>query len=256
MLKKLLFIPFLSIFLFAGVVQAQPKDLPDPGMLPDNSFYFLKSWSEGIGTISTLDDVAKAERFLYLSERRLSEANALVAQGKTELAAEAVDRYHEQLNLALVKAEAAKAKGLNTDGIFTNISLATLNHQVVLADVYQKVPEQARPGIERAMQASMHGHEKATKAVSDNKREENIQKIKIKRQEVEKRYKGLKEKERGTPARPDTGRPATPGENNSKKPGVDGVDKEKPEMPEMKGKPPGSMDKPGKEKPQSPGKRY
>jgi len=137
-------VPLLLVFLFAGAVQAQTNDLPKPGMLPGNPFYFLKSWSEGIGTFFTFGDVAKAERFLNLSEKRSAEANALVAKGKPEIAEKAIGKYQAQLDRALAKAEEAKAKGLDTDEVLAKVSEATLKHQAVLADVYERVTEQAK----------------------------------------------------------------------------------------------------------------
>lgn len=251
MLKKLLLVPLLTLFLFAGVVQAQTNDLPEPGMLPGNPFYFLKSWSEGIGTFFTFGDVAKAERFLNLSEKRLAEANALVAKGKPEVAEKAVVRYQEQLNRALTKVEEAKAKGLDTDEILARVSKATLKHQAVLADVYEKVPEQAKSAIQRAMQVGMRGHEEALKAVSGQKREEVMEQIEQKKQEVEQRLEELRDKgipiptiptreeiEQRIPARPETGKPETPGQpqTQGQEREIEEVEAGKPEIPET-GKP-------------------
>lgn len=256
MVKKLLLVPLLAIFLFAGVVQAQTNDLPEPGMLPGNPFYFLKSWSEGIGTFFTFGDVAKAERFLNLSEKRLAEANALVAKGKPEVAERAVGRYQEQLNRALTKAEEAKAKGLDTDEVLAKVSEATLKHQAVLADVYERVPEQAKSAIERAMQAGMRGHEEALKAVSGQKREEVMQNVEEKRQEVEQKLEGLRDKgipiptiptreeiEQRIPARPET-----------QEREVEETEIEKPEVPEVESETPGGAGQPETGEPQTPGR--
>ena len=207
-IKKLLLGIFLSMFLFTGMVQAQTNDLPEPGLLPDSPFYFVKSWSEGIGTFFTFGDVAKAERFLNLSEKRLAEADALVAKGKPEVAEGAVGRYQEHLGRALTKAEEAKTKGLDTDEVLAKVAETTLKHQAVLADVYEKVPTQAKSAIERAMQASMRGHEEALRAVSGQKREEVMEQAGQKRQEIEQKLKGLRDK--GIPIPTIPGRSETP----------------------------------------------
>ncbi|MDT8436265.1 MAG: DUF5667 domain-containing protein [Gemmatimonadota bacterium] len=47
-------------------------------------FFFLKSMSESIGTFFTVGEVNKAERALQLSEKRLAEARARAADGKSE----------------------------------------------------------------------------------------------------------------------------------------------------------------------------
>jgi hypothetical protein len=251
MIKKLLLVPLLSIFLFAGVVQAQTSDLPEPGLLPDSLFYFVKSWSEGIGTFFTFGDVAKAERFLNLSEKRLAEVDALVAKGKPEVTEGAIGRYQEHLGRALIKAEEAKTKGLDTDEVLAKVAEATLKHQAVLADVYEKVPAQAKSAIERAMQAGMRGHEEALKAVSGQKREEVMEQAEQKRQEVEQKLKGLRDK--GIPI------PAIPTKEEIEKripgrPETQEREVEKPEVPEVESETPGGAAKPETGKSGTPGR--
>jgi len=45
------------------------------------------------------------------------------------------------------------------------VGRATSKHLEVLAEVYEKVPEQAKPAIENAMKASVKGHEKAVEVL-------------------------------------------------------------------------------------------
>ncbi|MFH1864026.1 MAG: DUF5667 domain-containing protein [bacterium] len=246
MIKKLLLGIFLSMFLFTGMVQAQISELPEPGVLPDSPFYFVKSWTEGIGTLFTFGDVAKAERFINLSEKRLAEAEALVEKGKPEIAERAIGRYQEHLDRALTKAEEAKTKGLDTDEVLAKVAEATLKHQAVLADVYEKVPEQAKSAIERAMQAGMRGYEEALKAVSGQKREGVMEQVEQKRQEIEQRIEGLRDKgipiptiptkkeiEKRIPVRPETQEPEV----------------EKSEAQEVESETPGGAGKPETGKP-------
>jgi hypothetical protein len=170
--RSFLFLPLLTLAAFAGGVEAQANDLPGPGMLPDHPLYFLKSSAEGVRTFFTFGELARAERALSLAERRLSEADALMARGNPERAEDALDRYGEQLDRALGRAEAARANGDNTDDFSVRASTATLHHQAVLAEVHQRVPERARPGIERAMRAGKRGHEEALGALPDQRRDE------------------------------------------------------------------------------------
>lgn len=195
--KKVIAIFLVLVFLFTGVAYGQTNDLPDPGMLPDSPFYFLKSLSENIGTIFTFGDNAKAGRFLNLSEKRLSEAKALADKGNTEMAERAIERYQEQVENALSRAERARERGEDTDDILTRVSEATLRHQETLADVYEKVPEEAKPAIKRAMEKTMRGNEEAMKAISGEKREEIMEDTGNKRQEAEQRLEQLRE--RGVP---------------------------------------------------------
>lgn len=204
MLKKILLIPIcaLTLLLFVGAASAQNNSLPDPGMLPSNPFYFIKGWSEAIGTFLTFDEVNKVERFLNLSETRLAEANALLEENEVDLADEAIERYQVQLNQALAQAEQARMSGLDTDDVLAKVSEATLRHQEVLADVYNKVPDQAKPAIERAMQAGMRGYEESLEAISGQKREAVMEKAEEKREEVETRLERLRNEGIPIPAIP------------------------------------------------------
>ena len=197
MKKAFLIIISLTLIIFTGIALAQAVELPDPGILPDNPFYFLKSFFEEIGTFFTIGELAKTERFLNLAERRLAEAKKLAEKGKSEVAERTMNRYQEQLGRALAKAEQAKMKGLNADDVLTRVSEATLRHQSILIDVYERVPDQAKPAIQRAMENSIWGHEEALKAISGEKKEEINQQMKQEREEIREKIERVRE--RGVP---------------------------------------------------------
>ena len=192
MTKKLLLTAMLATFLFVGVAQAQTEELPDPGILPGNPFYFLKSATEGIGTFFTFGDVAKADRFIYLAEKRLSEAQALTDAGELERAQRATEKYEKRLAKSLEKAEEAKTKGKNVDEILARFAEATIRHQEVLARVYEKVPEQAKAAIERVMQKGAEKYDRAINAVSSEKKVEIKARIEKKNEEVRARLETLR----------------------------------------------------------------
>ena len=94
--------------------------------------------------------------------------------GESEKAEKMMNRYELHLNKALEKAEKAKERGVDTDELLIKITNATLRHQDVLMDVYEKVPEEAKQAIERAMQESLKGHEEALKNVSSEQNREMV----------------------------------------------------------------------------------
>jgi len=200
MIKKILPLILLSVFILSGATHGLTNDLPEPGMLPDHPLYFLKSWAENIGTFFTFGEIAKAERYLFLAERRISETKALVEKDESEFAQRTLEQHREQLNRALEKATKAKQKGINADNILAKISEATLRHQSVLIEVYERVPEEARPAIERAMEQSMKGHEEALQAISKEKKEEIGEEIETKRQETFEKAEKARQSTPGIPA--------------------------------------------------------
>ena len=166
-MKKIVLITILSflILFFGTQVFAEESDLPSPGLLPDSPFYFLEIIAEEIGTFFTFGDLKKAERYAALAAERLAETQAVVEKGKSELAEKTLARYENQLNNSIAHAERAQAKDQNTEQVMTKVGKATSVHLEVLAEVYNKVPDQAKPVIENAMKASVKGHEKAVEVL-------------------------------------------------------------------------------------------
>ena len=60
------------------------------------------------------------------------------------------------------------ARGLGKDAAVEElVARATVNHLEVLAEIYERVPEQARMGVETAMRASVRGHERAVEVLKE-----------------------------------------------------------------------------------------
>lgn len=168
-MAKIILIAFLCVMLLVGAVYAVAENaepvLEKPFLLPDSPFYFLVKWSEGLGTLLAFGDEARAERYLKLADRRIAEVIALSEKGETKMAEQAMNRYQGMLEYSLQRAESARERGEYLDGVLTRITERTLYHIEVLLGVYEQVPEEAREGIERAMEVGLRGHEEAIKAV-------------------------------------------------------------------------------------------
>jgi len=170
------------------------EELIEPGLLPDHPLYFLKTLSESIQTLFAFGEANRVNRHMILAEKRLAEAQALIAQGKTELAEKIMNRYQEQFTRAFTFAQQAKEKGQNSDEIMAKIAENTLRHQAVLARVYEQVPEEAKPAIEQAMENSLRGHEQALQNISEEKSEkvdQILKRIEEKRPAIEERIDQL-----------------------------------------------------------------
>lgn len=156
-----------SVFLlsFGAGVLAQETELPDPGLTPDSPFYFLERIAEGIGTFFTFGDIKKAERYTALATERLAEASAMEEVGKLKLVEKMLERYGNQLEKALSRAERADTKGEDTKELAKIVTENTYKHLIVLNKVLERVPEEAKPAIEQAMVVSVKGHEKAVEVL-------------------------------------------------------------------------------------------
>jgi hypothetical protein len=172
MFKKSFIIPFLAFALLANVTFAQVEEDVKPGILPGNPFYFLETLGENIGMMFTFNDVSKAEKYLNLAAKRLAEARALAEKGDSERALQATERFEAQFERAQQRAESARASGQDVETVLERIENASARHLAVLAEVLERVPEQAKEAIQNAMQRSAEGRERAMEAVSGERGEQ------------------------------------------------------------------------------------
>ncbi len=146
--------------IFSAIALAKDFELPEAGITPDSPFYFVKSWTEKIQLFFTFSAEQKAKQYLHLAGVRLAEYQKMLEKGKTEIAEKTLTKYQNQLNRALEKAEELKNKGKNVEELTTQIQEATSKHLEILNQNLQKVPEQAKKGIENAIENSQKQIEK------------------------------------------------------------------------------------------------
>ncbi len=202
-MKKIITISIFIFFLLAAN-QAQAgalEELPGPEIMPDSSLYFLKIWYEKIITFFSFGDTNKAERYSKIAERRLYEAKRMAEQGQEQLTQRALEEYEKYLNKALEKAgelkekaeqatkDKAKQKINQTIGKITE---STLENQTVLFKIYELVPERARDAIEKTVEVTKLGYQRAIEAISGIKKEELIQRAEEIKQQAQQLIKGWK----------------------------------------------------------------
>ena len=137
------------------------RDLLPHGTTPDSWLYGFKKFFEGVDLFFTSDDVAKAEKHAYLAELRLAEAKEMAENGKPEFVDDLVKEYKNNLEQSNKIAEVAQQVGKNITKVTELVAIATSIHLDVLEEVLQKVPEQAKPSIQKAINASKKGNEEA-----------------------------------------------------------------------------------------------
>src|SRR3989344_637976 len=103
----------LVIFMLSGAVFAKAQNNQNVGLLPDSSFYFLKTWQESIQTFFTFGAENKAEQYLHLAEVRIAEYQKMMEKGKTEIAEKTLEKYEKQLYRAIAKTMEARSNDKN-----------------------------------------------------------------------------------------------------------------------------------------------
>lgn len=171
-MKKLLLILIVSSFLFGAMAFAQEAELPNPGLTPDSSFYFLDTLGEKIGMFFAFSAKKKAEKALKYAGEKLAEVKAMAEQKEIKALEKANQKYKKFLELANQKTQDAKERGKDVEELATLITEKTLKHQEVLSEVFEKVPEEAKKGIEKAIEVSRRGSETAIQLVTGAKKEE------------------------------------------------------------------------------------
>jgi len=137
------------------------RELPTAGVTPDSWIYGFKKLLESIDLFFTFDDVAKAEKHLKYAELRLAETKEMVERGKPEFVDDLIEEYEGNLEKANEILKIAQQVGKNVAKVTELVAVATSIHEDVLKNVLEKVPEQAKPAIQRAITSSKRGNEEA-----------------------------------------------------------------------------------------------
>jgi hypothetical protein len=136
--------------------------------LPGDTLYPIKLATEQAGMILVGDDVARAERALSFANKRVREMEALAEEGRPQDLDLAVEEYGYALNMTLAEIERAGYRGLATGNITALVAEATSRHFLVLDEVWDTVPDQAKTAIAHARNVSQTGYFNALAALARN----------------------------------------------------------------------------------------
>lgn len=137
--------------------QAQPEDfqLPSPGFSPGHPLYGVELFIEENVEVPlarlTRGRVGAAEKRLRLSEERLAEIEAVCNRTDAAALERLRLRYELQMNKTLALVNATESLDLET---WT--AERAMNHVRVLTQLRARVPEEARQGIDNAVQSSVN----------------------------------------------------------------------------------------------------
>lgn len=104
---------------------------------------------------------------LKAAENRLHKAEIEIEQGDLEEMEEAIEEFESQHKFGEEISQIAQDLGKDITTVEQLVGKATSIHLEILADVYEKVPDQAKPSVESAMKASVKGHERAVEALKE-----------------------------------------------------------------------------------------
>ncbi|MDP3697164.1 MAG: trypsin-like peptidase domain-containing protein, partial [Candidatus Taylorbacteria bacterium] len=133
---------------------------PSAGIKPSSIFYFFDTATERVSLFFTFSPEKKARKALEYADERLAEVVA--DESKPKAVTMAMANYQENISLATAESKGIKDKE-KAESLLSTIANSTSKHQEVLAKVYNKVPDEAKKAIEKAIEISIKGHEEALK---------------------------------------------------------------------------------------------
>lgn len=163
MQKILLTLVIAMIAITPVNAQTATKALVDPGMTPDNFFYFIDGWGESIDVLFTFNKESKVEKELLIAEEKLAEARAMAEKGNEKALEKAQAKYEKIMERTTKRAkEMAKGK----ENALMKIEEAIMRHQTKMNEVLSKVPDQAKESIQKAIENSDKGYQQARESIS------------------------------------------------------------------------------------------
>ena len=124
--------------------------LPYPGILPDNALYPLKMLRDKIMDIFTTDPVHKTDFLILMADKRLAAGKALIEGNKIDLGQTTLFKGENYLSRAVDESALAIKQGKNINGTLDNLKNSSQKHIEILNGLLMKVPDQAKPGIQKA----------------------------------------------------------------------------------------------------------
>ncbi|MFW5852875.1 MAG: DUF4382 domain-containing protein [Nanoarchaeota archaeon] len=155
-MKWIYTVVFAMLVLMNLSVVAQPE-LTEPGMTPDNPFYFMDRMFDGFQSAESVAD------------ERAAEMVAMAEENKEK----ALEKARKGYNKAMEKRE--KEAGKDEEAA-EEVARQASNHLAALVNVKEKVPEQAKASIDRAMNKSSEGRQNALEALK-NKNPERAESV-------------------------------------------------------------------------------
>ena len=134
--------------------------------LPGSPLYGVKRATEQVQLSLTPAGTSRAELHIKFAQRRLEEVQAL-AEIKGQVDEEALAALAEATDLALEETEKAPAQ--DKSALLDKLVSLTERQQTVLERVLAEAPDAAQKGLNRALEASLRGHERAREALEKEK---------------------------------------------------------------------------------------
>lgn len=141
--------------------------LPYPGILPNNPIWPLKALHERLDLYFTFDPLQKAQRTLFLADKRLSAAQRLFEEDDSGRAVVTATKAEQYLEAALIKGKDADVKGRDATGFFETLFKASLTHRQILEEMMARAPGDGKPVLNKTLDYSKKVNEQVTHLLNE-----------------------------------------------------------------------------------------
>lgn len=138
--------------------------LPAVAVAPNHPLYDTKTTVEEQVEELAPNETAEVRAKLEHAGKRANETSVMADENETELANDTANAYAEEMQEINDLGERVSdlAQEQKIDEL---VAIATTHHAEVLGKVYERVPEEAKSAISRAINASVKGHNRAVDAM-------------------------------------------------------------------------------------------
>ncbi|MEX2209574.1 MAG: DUF5667 domain-containing protein [Patescibacteria group bacterium] len=161
------FVPVAAVMVIAGLLAGGGAAAAvSAGAAPGDALYPVKQATESIEVAAAFRDESKARAHLRIADAKLDEVETLVAdQAPADRIEEALDRLEEARQKAEEKISEMASDGKDVEELQALLTTNLERQQAVLGDVLERVPEQAQEAVQRAIDVSRQGLERAGQRV-------------------------------------------------------------------------------------------
>ncbi|MBI4759110.1 MAG: hypothetical protein HY783_08975 [Chloroflexi bacterium] len=137
--------------------------------LPDSPLYGTKLVMERVQLRLAVTEGTRATLLMRFADERVREMQALAAKGKGREAAQLAVQYAKDVTQAQKSIESGLEGNGKTLELLLRFDAQAKRHEGALDRVRQQVPEEERPAINEALEASRRGQAKAREAIERRK---------------------------------------------------------------------------------------
>lgn len=139
----------MLISMAVPVIAQTEEDLGSPGITPDSPFYFLDRMFDGFQSAEARAD------------EKASEVLSMAREGKLEHAQTALKHYESAM-------ERRQSQSIRNENIAEEVAVQSTNHLIVLVNVLEIVPDQAKDAIRLAMEVSVKERDESLNTLKEH----------------------------------------------------------------------------------------